>query len=169
MSALQHPPPTTSTTKRRRSRRRTLSFPYCSPSTIISESNGEVWRVRDNELALEEIIRRHRKLGFESGRLRGRRLFQEESDDDDEDDYYDYDHDYDYDYDYDEEDIISSVCDEVNVDEVVVKEVTSIGNGKRKMLIVVGLMVFILLITCFILIGGFDEHVSEVKFVVLPT
>jgi len=40
--------------------------------------SGEVWRMRDNELAKEEL-RRERKRAIESGELKGRRLFEEET------------------------------------------------------------------------------------------
>lgn len=152
MSALQHP--TTSSRRRRRRRRGSLSFSYCSPSTVVSSSSGEVWRVRENELAKEEIIRRDRKLAFETGRLRGRRLFEEESE-----------------VSYDEEEDVHSVCDEINVDhQVVAKKVNEesreVGDANMILIIVV-LMVFVLI--GFFILGTFDGHVREVNVVVFPT
>lgn len=153
MSALQHP--TTSSRRRRRRRRRgSLSFSYCSPSTVVSGSSGEVWRVRENELAKEESIRRDRKLAFETGRLRGRRLFEEESE-----------------VSYDEEEDVHSVCDEINVDhQVVAKKVNEesreVGDANMILIIVV-LMVFVLI--GFFILGTFDGHVREVNVVVFPT
>lgn len=156
MSALQQQHPTTKTSS---TRRRSSSFSYCSPSTITG-SSGEVWRVRENELAMDDI-RRERKLAFESGKLRGRRLFHEESD-----------------VSYDEDEDIHSVCDEIYYVGEVVKENTravkerKLGDhftcfAKGKMLIILALMVFVFGI---ISMGRFDGYGREVKvFVMFPT
>ncbi|CAN6718231.1 unnamed protein product [Malus baccata var. baccata] len=49
----------------------------CSLQHRVSPSEGGEWKVRSNDLAVEEI-RRERRAAIESGRLKGRRLFEAE-------------------------------------------------------------------------------------------
>ncbi|KAH9605606.1 hypothetical protein KSS87_018741 [Heliosperma pusillum] len=65
-------------TRRRRTTTTSSNSYYSTPLTYTTSNSGEVWKVRTNELAKEEI-KRDRKLAFESGKLKGRRLFEGES------------------------------------------------------------------------------------------